>query len=65
MVQQASRDILKPLREMEEQLVALKTATLNAKNELEQFAATTLNTRLDSISSQLELTVATLKDLKR
>ncbi|HKM87954.1 MAG TPA: hypothetical protein VJX48_05060 [Xanthobacteraceae bacterium] len=64
-VQRASRDVLKPLREMEEQLVGLKTATLNAKNELEQFAATTLNSRLESISSQLELTVAALKDLKK
>jgi len=64
-VQQASRDVLKPLREMEEQLAGLKAATLNAKNELEKFAATTLNTRLESISSQLELAVATLKDLKK
>jgi hypothetical protein len=64
-VQQASRDVLKPLREMEEQLAGLKSATLNAKNELEKFAATTLNTRLDSISTQLELAVATLKDLKK
>jgi len=64
-VQQASRDVLKPLREMEEQLAGLKAAALNAKNELEKFAATTLNTRLDSISTQLELTVATLKELKK
>jgi hypothetical protein len=64
-VQRASRDVLKPLREMEEQLAGLKAATLNAKNELEKFAATTLNSRLESISTQLELTVATLKDLKK
>jgi hypothetical protein len=64
-VQQASRDILRPLREMQEQLVGLKTATVNAKDELEKFAATTLNSRLESISAQLELCVATLKDLKR
>jgi len=50
---------------MEEQLAGLKAVTLNAKNELEKFAATTLNSRLDSISTQLELTVATLKDLKK
>lgn len=64
-VQQAARDILQPVREMQEQLVGLKTATLDAKNELEKFAATTLNTRLENISSQLELAVATLKDLKK
>lgn len=64
-VQQASRDVLKPLREMEEQLGGLKAATLNARNELEKFAATTLNSRLESISTQLELAVATLKDLKK
>jgi len=64
-VQQASRDVLKPLREMEEQLAGLKAATLNARNELEKFAATTLNSRLESISTQLELAVATLKDLKK
>jgi len=64
-VQQASRDVFKPLREMEEQLAGLTAATLNARNELEKFAATTLNSRLDSISTQLELTVATLKDLKK
>ena len=64
-VQQASRDVLKPLREMEEQLAGLTAATLNAKNELEKFAATTLNSRLESISTQLELAVATLKDLKK
>ena len=64
-MQQASRDALKPLREMEEQLDGLKAAALNAKNELEKFAATTLNSRLESISTQLELTVATLKELKK
>jgi hypothetical protein len=62
---QASRDILKPVREMEEQLVGLKTATLNAANELEKFAATTLNSRLESISAQLELCVAALRDSKK
>jgi hypothetical protein len=56
---------LQPLREMEEQLTALKVAAVNAKSELEKFAAATLNSRLDSISTQLELCVATLKDLKK
>jgi hypothetical protein len=60
-----SRDALKPLREMEEQLTALKVAAGNAKIELEKFAASTLNSRLESISTQLELCVATLKDLKK
>jgi hypothetical protein len=62
---QLSRDALQPLREMEEQLTALKVAAVNAKSELEKFAAATLNSRLDSISTQLELCVATLKDLKK
>jgi hypothetical protein len=63
--QQISRDVLKPLREMEEQLTGLKVAAVNAKDELEKFAAATLNSRLESISTQLELCVATLKDLKK
>lgn len=63
--QQASRDALKPLRDMEEQLTGLKTAAMNAKDELEKFAAATLNSRLDSISAQLELCVAALKDIKK
>jgi hypothetical protein len=62
---QVSRDALKPLREMEEQLTGLKVAAVNARDELEKFAAATLNARLESISSQLELCVATLKDLKK
>jgi MotA/TolQ/ExbB proton channel family len=62
---QASRDVLKPLREMEEQLTGLKVAAVNAKNELEKLAATTLNSRLESISAQLELCVSALKDLKK
>jgi hypothetical protein len=62
---QVSRDALKPLRDIEEQLIGLKTAAVNAKDELEKFAAATLNTRLESIAAQLELCVATLKDLKK
>jgi hypothetical protein len=63
--QEISRDALKPLRDMEEQLLGLKAAAVNAKEELEKFAAATLNSRLDGISAQLELTVAALKDLKK
>ncbi len=62
---QVSRDVLKPLRDMEEQLTGLKAAAANAKEELEKFAATTLNSRLGSISAQLEQCVAALRDLKK
>jgi len=62
---QLSRDALSPLRDMEEQLTALKVAAASARSELEKFSASMLNSRIESISTQLELCVASLKDLKK
>jgi hypothetical protein len=63
--QQATRDIVKPLSDMAEQLNELKEATANAKNELEKFAAVMLNSRLQSVATQLELCVAALNDIRK
>jgi hypothetical protein len=62
---QAARDFSKPLHEIVEQFVELKTAAANARSELDKFASATLNSRLESISTQLELCAAALKEIKR
>ena len=57
----AEQRILQPLRDVTLEFWELTAATASAKNELQKFTSATLDSRLASISAQLELCVSVLK----
>jgi len=61
----AEARIAQPLRDAAQELSELIEATANASTELRKFTSSTLDSRLASISAQLELCAAVLKEIKR
>jgi hypothetical protein len=56
--------VMQPLREATQQFFELIEVTATASSELKKFTAATLDSRLATISAQLELCAAALRDVR-